>query len=62
VAGKGDEGHDSAATGDWRAFSIRGHDFAVLLLAQAGAPFTTGFFAKFYVIEAAVDAHSYALA
>jgi len=36
--------------------------FAVLLLAQAGAPFTTGFFAKLYVVEAAVDAHSYALA
>ena len=26
------------------------------------APFTTGFFAKFYVVEAAVSAHSYALA
>ena len=36
--------------------------FAILLLAQAGAPFTTGFFAKLYVVEAAVAAHSYALA
>ncbi len=35
---------------------------AVLLLAQAGAPFTTGFLAKLYVVEAAVQAHSYALA
>jgi NADH-quinone oxidoreductase subunit N len=36
--------------------------FAVLLLAQAGAPFTTGFLAKFGVVGAAVDAHSYVLA
>lgn len=36
--------------------------FAVLLLAQAGVPFTTGFLAKLYVVEAAVQAHSYALA
>jgi NADH-quinone oxidoreductase subunit N len=34
----------------------------VLLLAQAGAPFTTGFLGKLYVVEAAVRAHSYALA
>ena len=36
--------------------------FTLLLLAQAGVPFTTGFFAKFYVIRAATDAHSYWLA
>jgi NADH-quinone oxidoreductase subunit N len=36
--------------------------FTVLLLAQAGVPFTTGFFAKFGVVGAAVDAHSYWLA
>jgi NADH-quinone oxidoreductase subunit N len=36
--------------------------FTVLLLAQAGVPFTTGLWAKFYVIRAAVDAESYALA
>jgi NADH-quinone oxidoreductase subunit N len=36
--------------------------FTVLLLAQAGVPFTSGFFAKFGVIVAAVDAHSYWLA
>jgi NADH-quinone oxidoreductase subunit N len=36
--------------------------FTLLLLAQAGVPFTTGFFAKFYVIEAATEAHSYWLA
>ena len=36
--------------------------FTVLLLAQAGVPFTTGFVAKFGVIEAAVDVGSYAIA
>ncbi len=35
--------------------------FTVFLLAQAGVPLTSGFFAKFYVIEAAVDSKSYAL-
>ena len=34
----------------------------MFLLAQAGVPLTSGFFAKFYVIDAAVDAESYALA
>ncbi|MCU1357808.1 MAG: proton-translocating NADH-quinone oxidoreductase, chain [Acidimicrobiales bacterium] len=36
--------------------------FLVFLLAQAGVPFTSGFIAKFYVIGAAVGAHSYWLA
>jgi NADH-quinone oxidoreductase subunit N len=34
----------------------------VLLLAQAGIPFTSGFLAKFYVIEAVVDKGQYPLA
>jgi NADH-quinone oxidoreductase subunit N len=34
----------------------------VLLVAQAGVPFTSGFIAKFGVIQAAVEAHSYILA
>ena len=34
----------------------------ILLLAQAGVPFTSGFVAKFSVIAAAVEAHSYWLA
>jgi NADH-quinone oxidoreductase subunit N len=34
----------------------------VFLFAQAGVPLTSGFFAKFYVITAAVDAGSYGLA
>jgi NADH-quinone oxidoreductase subunit N len=36
--------------------------FTVLLLAQAGVPFTTGFLAKFYAVIAAVDAGSTYLA
>jgi NADH-quinone oxidoreductase subunit N len=63
VAGKGDEGHDiSSYRGLVRRSPFLATSLAVLLLGQAGAPFTTGFFAKFYVIEAAVSAHSYALA
>jgi NADH-quinone oxidoreductase subunit N len=36
--------------------------FTVLLLSQAGVPFTTGFFAKFYVVSAAVGQGQYVLA
>ena len=36
--------------------------FTVFLLAQAGIPFTSGFIAKFGVIQAAVDEGSYAIA
>ena len=36
--------------------------FMVLLLAQAGVPFTAGFFAKFTVISAAAEARSFWLA
>jgi NADH-quinone oxidoreductase subunit N len=36
--------------------------FTVLLLAQAGVPFTSGFVAKFSVIQAAVEERSYAIA
>jgi NADH-quinone oxidoreductase subunit N len=36
--------------------------FTVFLLAQAGVPLTSGFLAKFYVIGAAAESHSYALA
>lgn len=36
--------------------------FAVLLVAQAGAPFTTGFLAKFSIITAAVSQRHYVIA
>jgi NADH-quinone oxidoreductase subunit N len=45
-----------------RSRPVLARGFTVLLLAQAGVPFTSGFFAKFEVIGAAVDARSYWLA
>ena len=63
VGREGDTGHQ---IGDYRGLARRqpllALSFAVLLLGQAGAPFTTGFLAKFQVVAAAVDVHSYALA
>ena len=63
VARDGDTGHQLA---DYRGLARRqpvlALAFVVLLLAQLGAPFTTGFLAKFEVVAAAADAHSYALA
>ncbi len=60
---KGDALHD---IDDLQGYAKR-HPFlatslAIFLLAQAGAPFTTGFLAKLQVVTAAVEAHSYALA
>jgi NADH-quinone oxidoreductase subunit N len=63
VAGKGDADHGLDA---YKGLAKRRPGlalvFAVFLLAQAGVPLTAGFLAKFYVIGAAVAAHSYALA
>ena len=63
VAGKGDHDHGLAT---YRGLARRrpglALTFTVFLLAQAGVPLTSGFLAKFYVISAAVGAHSYALA
>ena len=36
--------------------------FAIFLFAQAGVPLTSGFFAKFYVLKAAIEANSWPLA
>ncbi|MEY2461022.1 MAG: NADH-quinone oxidoreductase subunit, partial [Acidimicrobiaceae bacterium] len=36
--------------------------FSVFLFAQAGVPLTSGFFAKFYVLTAAIHANSWPLA
>ena len=59
----GDVGHDLT---DYRGLAARqpllAAGFAVLLLAQAGVPFTTGFLAKFGVVEASVATHSDTLA
>ncbi len=63
VGGRGDADHAiESYRGLARRRPLLGFGFAVLLLAQAGAPFTTGFLGKLYVVEAAVRSHSYALA
>src|SRR5207245_609338 len=63
VAGTGDAAH---GIDSYRGLSRRrpglALTFTIFLLAQAGVPLTSGFLAKFYVISAAVEAHSYALA
>ena len=63
VGRRGDSRHD---LDNYRGLAARRPGlalaFTVFLLAQAGIPFTTGFLAKFYVISAAVEARSYALA
>ena len=63
VGGPGDRSQDLSS---YRGLSSRhpavGFAFTILLLGQAGAPFTTGFLAKFYVVSAAVGNGSYTLA
>jgi NADH-quinone oxidoreductase subunit N len=63
VSGRGEARND---LGGFRGLAWRkpGLTFAftVLLLAQAGVPFTTGFLAKFYVVSAAVRQGQYVLA
>jgi NADH-quinone oxidoreductase subunit N len=63
VSGKGEARND---LGGFRGLATRRPTLAlaltVLLLSQAGVPFTTGFFAKFYVVSAAVGQHQYVLA
>ncbi len=63
VGGRGDGRHNlSDYRGLARSQPLLAFSFTVLLLAQAGVPLTAGFFAKFYVLEAAVEAGSWALA
>ena len=63
VGGRGDNAH---SIDDYRGLGRRAPVLAVLftvfLLAQAGIPTTSGFIAKFGVIRAAADVHSYAIA
>jgi NADH-quinone oxidoreductase subunit N len=63
IGRRGDADHDLSA---YRGLGARrpalALAFTVFLLAQAGVPLTSGFLAKFYVIGAAVEANSYALA
>jgi NADH-quinone oxidoreductase subunit N len=63
MAREGDTGHQIS---DYRGLARRqpllAMAFAVLLLGQAGVPFTTGFWAKFEVVGASVATHAYVLA
>ena len=63
MAREGDTGH---AISDYRGLAARqpllAGSFVVLLLGQAGVPFTTGFLAKFGVVGAAASTQAYALA
>jgi NADH-quinone oxidoreductase subunit N len=57
VGGESETSHDlDHYRGLARRQPLLGAALAILLLSQAGAPFTTGFFAKFAVITSAVDA------
>jgi NADH-quinone oxidoreductase subunit N len=60
-AGRESDNHLDRFRGLGRRRPVLALAFAILLLAQAGAPFTVGIFAKLYVVEAAVAAHSYVL-
>jgi len=63
VAGRGDEHTDlEAFRGLGKSRPLLALALTVFLVAQAGVPFTSGFIAKFGVIRAGVDEHSYALA
>jgi len=64
LVGRKGDGHHSLS--DYKGLARANPElavaFTILLLAQAGVPFTAGFFAKFYAVEAAVDASSWPLA
>ncbi|HET9078599.1 MAG TPA: NADH-quinone oxidoreductase subunit N [Acidimicrobiales bacterium] len=63
VQGPGEARNDLAAfRGLGRRQPLLAAAMLVLLLAQAGVPFTSGFLAKFYVIQASVDRGQYWLA
>jgi len=62
LGGPGDADHDlTRYRGLSRRQPLLGLPLIILLLAQAGAPFTTGFLAKLGVVAASVDAGSWPL-
>ena len=62
VGPAGDGTHDISTFAGSRAGDPLSCSPSPCSCSQAGVPLTSGFFAKFYVIEAAVDSRSYALA
>lgn len=63
AAPSGDAAH---SLDDYRGLASRkpalAFGFTILLLAQAGVPFTTGFLGKFFVIDASIKSENYLLA
>ena len=63
IGRRGDRGHDlDSYRSLGRRQPVLALGFTILLLAQMGVPFTTGFWAKLYVVSASIRSHSYALA
>lgn len=64
LVGRRGDGHHQLSDyrGLGRTNPVLAGSFVILLLAQAGIPFTAGFFAKFLAIQAAVDTHAVPLA
>jgi NADH-quinone oxidoreductase subunit N len=63
IEGRGEARTDlGAIRGLAKARPLLAASMLVFLLAQAGVPFTSGFLAKFYVVEAAVERGQYSLA
>ena len=63
VGRRGDGSHDiESYKGLGERAPVLALAFTLFLLAQAGIPMTSGFVAKFGVLRAAVDVHSYAIA
>lgn len=63
IQGQGEARNDLASVrGLGRRQPLLAAAMLILLLAQAGVPFTSGFLAKFYVIQASVDRGQYWLA
>ena len=64
IVGRKEDGNHQLSdyNGLARSNPLLAGSFIVMLLAQAGVPFTAGFFAKFLSITAAADAHAVPLA
>ena len=64
LIGRVDDGHHSLSDykGLYKSNPVLAALMSVLLFAQAGIPFTSGFLAKFRVIAAAADSEAYVLA
>jgi len=64
LVGRRGDGHHQLSDyrGLGRTNPVLAGSFVILLLAQAGIPFTAGFFAKFLAVQAAAESHAIPLA